>query len=817
MVTECRPLRESGGLPPRRSELIQAAAAVAEPASPRSGWEGSINVPLARDRMLEYFEREQLPGDVRSTLQAALNGDLHYQHLLFTAMIDTWPKLQKAIEEIARKVSCAPWKIHPYAERGEKPDTKAEKTAKEIEALVWGMKPHPARMENGLEDTIKAIVRGYYYGHAVCEIRWENKDGWRPRATKSIPARYYGYPYDGATAEDPEDRLMFDPTGMQGSRAFVDFPENRFLIAIHTGHAGHPAMAAPLRALAGYWLAAVYGLKWFMNFTQLFGIPWRHAEVGDVKDENAVKSALASIGSNGYIVTKPGTKINVMAPGSTSAASLPQRELVALADQQCDQFILGQTLTSGVSADGGSRALGEVHQGTLDGVVDGVTDFVGGVLTHQLIPAIAAANYGESLSELPEMWAKREEVKDEKALAERDEKIGITSGKVPVSKAWFYERHGIPTPAAGDELLIDEPEPTQVDPKEPHPWHDQKKNIAAGLVMARYNPNQPRDPGGEDGGRWIKNGGGGPTIDFATGTSGDVKGWLEEQKQQWVDDSMDTMTGKSETDDGWEILLADESREEFQTEEEADARLQKEREWFEKAVITVDLESASLTDDNGVTIIKLTKDEGRWVDANGTEVELEDSGVVEIPDDDKQRLTRFFGGMAADSVKVEPTASGYSFLAETGGAEPYEIRGEIKGDTLKIGIMLPKDKTASFSGSSRGAGLLIQTIDAAETAGLKSIVTQGGKGGKSQMTGYRTWPALGFDVTQGGRGLLKSKLPPEMIGMAGDPPSLLNLTSTKAGRLWWRKNGDVMDLQFDLTLNSSSRARLEQVKGILAR
>ena len=466
MVTACRPLRESGGLPPRRSELIQAAAAVPQ----GNDWGSSINVPLARDRMLDYFEREQLPGDVRSTLQAALNGDLHYQHLLFTAMLDTWPKLQKAIEEIARKVSCAPWKVHPYAVRGEEPTPKAEKDAKEIEAFIWGMKPRVERMENGLEDTIKALVRGYYYGHAVCEIRWENKDGWRPRATKSIPARFYGYPYDAGSAEDPEDRLMFDPTGMMGSRAFEDFAENRFLIGIHPGHAGHPAMAAPLRSLAGYWLAAVYGLKWFMNFTQLYGIPWRHAEVGDVKDENAVKSAMASIGANGFIVTKPGTKINILAPGSTSAASLPQRELITLADQQCDQFILGQTLTSGVSEDGGSRALGEVHQGTLDGVVDGVADFVGGILTHQLIPAIVAANWGESLGdELPEIWAKREEVKDEQALAERDEKIGITSGKVPVSKAWFYERHGIPTPAAGDELLVEEPEPEPDPISQPSP------------------------------------------------------------------------------------------------------------------------------------------------------------------------------------------------------------------------------------------------------------------------------------------------------------------------------------------------------------
>ena len=457
MVSTCRPLSETGGLPPKRTDSLVSAAAAPTPVG--NDWGSSINIPLARDRMLDYFEREQLPGDVRSTLSAALNGDLHYQHMLFTAMIDTWPKLQKAIEEVGRQVSVAPWKIHPYAERGEKPDEKAEGHAKEIETLVWGMKPKTERMENGLEDTIKALVRGYYYGHAVCEIRWEKQNGtWRPRATKTVPARFYGYPYSAMSTEDPEDRLMFDPSGMRGSRSFEDFAPNRFLIGIHAGHAGHPSTAAPLRALAGYWLAAVYGLKWFMSFTQLYGIPWRHAEVADTKDESAVRSALAGIGANGYIVTKTGTKINVL-DAAKGGDALPQKALIDLADQQCDQFILGQTLTSGTGSTG-SRALGEVHQTTLDGVIDGVSDYVGGILTHQLIPAIVAANYGNSLGEnLPEMWAKREDVKDEQGLADRDEKIGITSGKVPVSKAWFYERHGIPTPAADDELLIEGGQP----------------------------------------------------------------------------------------------------------------------------------------------------------------------------------------------------------------------------------------------------------------------------------------------------------------------------------------------------------------------
>lgn len=419
-----------------------------------SSWDaGSINVPAARDRLLEAFEREQLPGDVRSTLAAALHGDLHYQGLLFSAMIDSWPKLQKNLSEIARQVSIAPWKVHPFAMRGDKPRPRAERFARQVEAIAWRMKPDPARGELGMESIIKAAALWYYLGHGVAEIRWtQAADGtWTPRAAKDLPARYFGYPYDHHT-DDPEDRLMLDPTGSLGARNFIDFPAHRFLIGINKGHNGHPTMAAPLRSLTAYWLSAVYGLKWFMNFTQLYGIPWRHAEVANPTEENAVKSALANIGANGYIVTKTGTKINILAPASTSGDSLPQKSLIDLADQQCDQFILGATLTGGTDGSG-SRALGEVHEGVKNGVVDAIADFVGEILTHQFIPAIVAANWGPDQADLPEMWAKRENPKDEKALAERDEKIGITSGKVPVGKAWFYERHGIPMPADGEETL----------------------------------------------------------------------------------------------------------------------------------------------------------------------------------------------------------------------------------------------------------------------------------------------------------------------------------------------------------------------------
>lgn len=481
--------------------------------------------------MLEFFEREQLPGDVKSTLAAALNGDLHYQHLLFIAMIDSWPKLQSNLNEIARAVTTSPWKVIPFAKRGEDPTPAAEELAKECEEIIWRMRPDVKRGENDLEGMISNFATSYFMGHGVEEPRWEKaKDGWRIRATKPLTARYYGYPYFTG-GEDQEDRLMLDPEGAFGTRHFIDFPDHRFLIGINKGHAGHASTAAPLRALAAYWLAAVYGLKWFMNFTQLYGIPWRHAEVADKTQDNAVARSLAEIGSRGYIITRTGTKINVLESSKGGGNSLPQRELIDLADKQCDTFILGQTLTSGTD-NSGSRSLGEVHEGTRQGRIHAVADYVGRILTYQLLPSIVAVNYGQR-EDVPEMWARSEEAKDEKAKAERMEVL--TRMNLPMSRAYVYDDLGVPMPADGDELFQpsptgtkEEPSARAVTPTGEELEDDLKKK---GSITAAYDPSQPRNPAGDEGGgRWTSEGAGSGAV---TNSAEDMGEKAREAADDW--------------------------------------------------------------------------------------------------------------------------------------------------------------------------------------------------------------------------------------------------------------------------------------------
>ncbi len=447
------------GLPARR-DALRIEAADAGSFEGLSGGADSIIVPKAQDRLLELIEREQLPGDVRATLAGALTGDLRRQQLLFQAMIDTWPRLQKALGEVKRAVRKAPWQVKAWAPRGGEPNAAAEALAKDVEGAIWSMRPDAPRATKGFEGTVEELAMGYFLGHQVLEVRWEREGAlWRPGSTKVVPPRFYGYPY-----ESGEDRLMLDRTGGMGAvNQFEDFPEHRFLLAVNGGHPGHAAVAAPLRALAGYWLAAVYGLKWLLQFAQLCGVPFRWAEYANEADKPKICRMLESIGSAGWGAFPVGTKLNFV-EARRSAEQLPQKVLIEMADEQCDIFILGQTLTSS-EGDAGSRALGEVHATVRQDVIEGVCDFVGEVLSYQLAPSLVTLNHGRDRTDVPGIWAVFEKAKDEKALAERD-RILVKELGMPVGKAWLYERHGVPLPTDGEEVFEPVSAETPADGKE---------------------------------------------------------------------------------------------------------------------------------------------------------------------------------------------------------------------------------------------------------------------------------------------------------------------------------------------------------------
>lgn len=434
-------------LPPRRESTVEAAH-VAQPSRNVTIDVEGIVPQKAQDRFYELIEREQIPTDVRNTLAGALTGDLQRQQLLFQAMLDTWPMLQKCVEEVADSVASFHWKVEPNKDRDGEATEAAKNKADLVKRGITSTRPHAACNENNFKDAIKDIARGYYMGHQVIETLWTRKDGEIvPRAFKTLPTRFYSYPI----ITEENDRLMLCRDGRySGVGALEDFPPHHFLIAIKRGHTGHPTIAAPLRALAGYWIAAVYGLKYFLKFAQLFGVPFRWAEYADPTSKTDVCTMLANIGNGGWAAFPKDTKMNVI-DAAKGGQSLPQKDLIEMADEQCQMFILGQTLTSNVG-DSGSRALGDVHESVRGDKVKSVSDFVGGILSNQLACSIVALNYGED-SEVPDICADIPVHKDEKGMAERDKMLREAFPDMEWSEKQVRDRHGINKPEDEDDTF----------------------------------------------------------------------------------------------------------------------------------------------------------------------------------------------------------------------------------------------------------------------------------------------------------------------------------------------------------------------------
>jgi phage gp29-like protein len=419
----------------------------------------TVSAPLvdttAKNRLYSYIQRTQTPLTVESVLNNALNGYLWEQHLVFVAMVDTWPRLAKALEEVSRESSKAPFEVVPFAKRGKKPTARATSKAQYIEDILCCVKPDPFRAELGWKSLHSNLAQGFFYGHHVVETLWQQVEGsQRPRAFKYVSPEFYRYPTNIAE----EDRLMLNLSGQMNGN-LIDFPAYHFLVGINKAHLGHASIAAPLRGLVQYWIAANFGLKWFMQFAQNFGVPlrWATYPASDQQAQHDVACMLQSIGSNGWGAFPSGTNVEIL-EASKSAQDLPQALLIDLADRQVDIRILGQSLTTDVG-DSGSRALGDVHGTVRRGVIVGVADWVASIIGNQLIPDMIALKFGagHEHDEMPTYEVQWEEHKDAKLQAEVSQ-ILFKDMKLPVSTDWLYETHGVPRPEPGDELF-DVPEP----------------------------------------------------------------------------------------------------------------------------------------------------------------------------------------------------------------------------------------------------------------------------------------------------------------------------------------------------------------------
>ena len=396
--------------------------------------------------LLENFS----PAVLRELKRSNWSGLLREVDRLYATMYHEWDCLQKDVTDMEDAVRSLTWTVNPNVKDGAEPEPMAKEVAKCVEDALWRRSAAaPGSVGHSFSQLLGALCHARYRGFNVHQIVWENG------GDLIFPARYIQLPPQflvWETKAGHPDRLLLVPDGMSSDG--VPFPPHQYLVALNTNGPDHPLYNATFYSLVNWFVAYKFGLGWFMEYAQKYGMPKqiirysnereRQQIVADLTDESVLNTVLLKEGG--------GREFDMKYP-TGGASSLPQAVLLQKAEDACHKAILGQTLTSDTSANGGSLAQAKVHAGVQADVVMKVAEQVADVLNSQLVPAIVQANYGridglpipELRCKLPQAVANIERAQFLKTVME------VPGMEVKKSEA--YEYLALSQPAEGDEVL----------------------------------------------------------------------------------------------------------------------------------------------------------------------------------------------------------------------------------------------------------------------------------------------------------------------------------------------------------------------------
>lgn len=376
-------------------------------------------------------------------------GMLEERNALFCAMYDLWDVLKKDTDTIASAVRALTFSVVPYADEGKDPSANAQKAAKVVEAALWQRKvTKPGEWGHSFLEMVEAMTHARHRGVTVHEIELaRTKDLVYAAVYHPILPQFYGW----ETEEGKPDRLLMFPDGQQWSGKGKPFPAHKFIIAINTTGPDHPLFNNTYQALVGWFGAAMWGKTWFLQYCNRFGKP---VTIYTVPDEVQAQKKRAELLANPSVtdIVKVGDQTKVEVMSAAGGASLPQAELLKMAEAACHKLILGQTLTSDTSDNGGSLAQAKVHAGVQKTEELKLGEWVCEILNAQLVPAIVAWNFGRVEGiELPEIRCAMPDAQMNMAKIEYYKALKELGAEIP--KAKFYDDLGIPVPEKGEETM----------------------------------------------------------------------------------------------------------------------------------------------------------------------------------------------------------------------------------------------------------------------------------------------------------------------------------------------------------------------------
>lgn len=367
------------------------------------------------------------PARLRSILNAAAQGD-HYSYLtLAEEMEEKDPHYAAVLGTRKRAVSGLPVVVEAASE-----DEHDEQLADVVRELV-----EAPEFSDMLDDLLDAIGKGF----SVAEPVWQLIGGqfWPTRYEHRDPRWFQ---FDKVTGQ----RLQLRSEGGDG----LEIPPGKLIVHKPRLKSGLPIRGGVARLVAVSFMCKAFGLKDWMRFAELYGMPLRIGRYGPgaKSDDIAVlRRAVAQLAADAAAVMPEGMKIEFQEiANATGGAELFER-MAEWLDKQISKGVLGQTMTTD---DGSSQSQANVHNEVRMDILRADAKQLAATLNRDLVQTFIDLNYGPQ-ERYPRIVLQVTEAEDLKALADA---LGpfIDRG-LPVEASAILDKFGLSAPQSGAQML----------------------------------------------------------------------------------------------------------------------------------------------------------------------------------------------------------------------------------------------------------------------------------------------------------------------------------------------------------------------------
>jgi len=390
-----------------------------------------------RDRFSMYPADGLTPAKLASIFKEADGGEVYRQAELFEAMEERDTHLSSVLGTRKGAVTGLDYEVVPYSDSAED---------KKISEFCGDVIYNLDSFEEMLLDLLDALGKGF----ACSEIAWDvTKSEAVITGLEWVHQKRFTFMQQGANAWEKLSRapkVLTEDNPAMGE----ELPPWKFVYHRHKARSGYDTRAGILRVASWMYLFKNYGIKDWLTFSEVYGMPLRVGKYdpnASKEDKKALKTAIQSLGSDAAGIISKSTEIEFIESSKTGKD--PYEVLANWCDRQMSKAVLGQTLTTEVG-DKGSYAASQTHDGVRFDLKKSDAEALSRTLRGQMLRPLVGFNYGW---DKPLPWFKFKYKKSEDLVQLSTVYTNVQGMGFPVTQEHISERFDIPLPQKTETIL----------------------------------------------------------------------------------------------------------------------------------------------------------------------------------------------------------------------------------------------------------------------------------------------------------------------------------------------------------------------------